>query len=292
MKETKLIPSDSISIFDDFNRTTTDPQADADLLSSIRQLGIIHPLIVLQSQDKYILISGYRRYFAARELGLPTIPCITISGGIDDAEIMRLHENLFRLDISPLEEAVSLARLEHTYHFTREKISKMIGKSKAYVTQRIQILGYPGPLKDALAHNALSFSIARELSDVTDIPHLVSLISLCIQSGATVRTVAGWVADWKSSRPSPQESPQESPHASFDNISHSSKDSCFICSHTSDISPLKSILLCNDCLVTLQNFLSYSPTTPPDSTPNPDTPNTSPPNTPDPPNPHNPQASP
>ena len=158
MLAVKAVPTDTITLRDDFLRLQFDGEKYTELVNSIRQLGILCPLVALDTSEGLILVSGYRRYQAAKDISLPTVPCICLKAGIDDAEILRMHENLYREDVSPLQEAVCFLRLEQTYHFTREKISKLIGKSKAYITQRIQILDWPDQLQQALSAGHISYS--------------------------------------------------------------------------------------------------------------------------------------
>jgi ParB family chromosome partitioning protein len=247
MKQTKEIPLDAISLHTDFARTGYFTDEYNEMVTSIRQVGILYPLITIETGEKYLLVAGYRRYQAAKELGLPTVPCYVLKVGMDDAEIMRLHENIFREDISPLQEAQSYSRLEHTYHYTRDKISKLIGKSKSYVTQRIAILTWPQCLQDALLNNSLSYSVGRELSIVTDEKQLQYLLNLCITSGATVRTVLQWVKEWKEQMAERNLISSQQDQQLTDQSSDSSIVPCFFCGSTPVDGITKHVTICSSC---------------------------------------------
>lgn len=259
MLQVKEVPLDSISLNIDFTRTQYDPQKYQDLVTSIRQMGIIYPLITMETPEGYILIAGYRRYNAAKEIGLPSVPCYCLKVGMDDAEILRLHENIFREDVSPIQEAIQLSRLEQTYHFTREKIAKLTGKSKGYVTQRIQILSWPQPLQEAVANGSVSYSVARELSMVTEGSELLRLLDMCVTGGATVRTVLSWVNQWKAdeaerhlllSKPNQSAPPDETDQPSL---------KCYLCSAELLQSGVVIIHLCPGCAEQINLYMFESP---------------------------------
>lgn len=252
MLQVKEISLDQISLKDDFVRLEYSADKYNELLNSIRQVGILYPLMVLETDKELLLISGYRRFQAAKELGFATAPCFCLKTGIDDAEILRMHENLYREDVSPLQEAVCFIRLERTYHFTREKIAKLIGKSKAYITQRIQILSWPDNLQQSLSAGHVSYSIARELSAVTEQTELTRLLELAVQSGATVRTVLSWVNEWKVEkelRTQQNELKMEAPAMSQTAENNSQ---CFLCGKDNSTANLIAVNICKQCMKALE----------------------------------------
>jgi len=251
MIHTKEIPLDSITLNPDFIRTQSNVQKYQELKDSIKQKGIIYPLITIQTTDQLLLVAGYRRFQAAKDLGLPSVPCYCLQVGMDDAEIMRLHENLFREDITPTQEAAAFIRLEHTYHFTREKIAKLIGKSKSYVTQKIQILTWPTPLQQALADSHISYSVARELSVVDDQRELNRLLELCLTSGATVRTVLGWIQEWRTTKIQLSINNKPIDQSAESNSSDTANNKCQFCGSTPLDQPPLAYYICTDCAVEL-----------------------------------------
>lgn len=253
MLQVREIPVDNISLRDEFKREDYSSEKYQELNNSIKQLGILHPLVTLDTSEGLILVSGYRRYQIAKETGLPTVPCVTLKTGIDDAEILRLHENLYREDISPLQEAISFLRLEQTYHFTREKISKLIGKSKSYITQKINILNWPDNLQQALASGNISYSVARELSVVDDLPELTNLLETCVQSGATVRTVLHWVSEWKTKKLQKEAEVQNKDLFNKPDETETKQTSCYLCGRGRDKANLTTVCMCKDCLSIIED---------------------------------------
>lgn len=247
MLQTKEVTLDSIHLEPTLMRMQYNEDKYEDLKQSIKQAGILHPLLLMETDKGLLLVSGARRYKAAQEIGLTSAPCYILKIGMDDAEIMRLHENLFREDISPHQEALSFHRLEHTYHFTREKIAKMLGKSKSYVTQRLQILSWQPFLQTALQRGHISYSIARELSVITDETECMRILSICITSGATVRTVLQWIKEWKEQTAERNLISSNTDISTDDQLPDSQPNRCFLCDTTQLNGKRFHILLCSRC---------------------------------------------
>src|SRR6056300_100027 len=117
-----------------------------DLVNSIRERGIIQPIIVRKSEDqisKYEIIAGERRWLAAQKAGLHEVPVVIIEA--DDLKSLEfaIVENVQRHDLNPLEEALGYQRLIDEFHYDQEKVSKFIGKSRSYITNALRLLTLP-----------------------------------------------------------------------------------------------------------------------------------------------------
>lgn len=140
-----------------------------ELTDSIRQKGVLEPLLVryVPREDLYYIISGERRYHAARAAGLEELPCIEKIA--DDAETLELAliENLQRKDLTPFEEAEGLARLAAQFDYTHEDIARKIGKARSSVTETLSLLNIPEPLRRrcaerGVASKSMLLEIARQ----------------------------------------------------------------------------------------------------------------------------------
>lgn len=121
-----------------------------DLIASIREKGVLEPLLVRPSEvgGRFMIISGERRYRAAREAGLRELPCIEME--VDDRAVaeIALIENLQRKDLTPYEEADGLMVLVERFGYTHEEISRKIGKSRSSVTESLTIAGLPADIRE------------------------------------------------------------------------------------------------------------------------------------------------
>lgn len=248
MIQTKEVPLDSLTLREEFKRDASYADRHIDLVQSIKARGILYPLITMETPEGLLLVAGYRRYAAAKELDLATVPCICLKVGLDDAEILRLHENLYREDITPIAEAEAMHRLETTYHFTRSKIANLLGKSASYVTQRLQILSWHTRLKEALRLDHINYSVARELSSVSDEEQLRFMIDQIITSGASVRVVATWVQELKTSTPSPGAETKSSPPLAEPKPTSEEPTACYFCAQYLPVEQLTQIPVCPGCL--------------------------------------------
>ena len=124
-------------------RKNFDEESLNDLTNSIRERGVIQPIIVRKSDDKYEIIAGERRWLAARKAGLHEIPVVVTDA--DDLKSLEfaIVENVQRHDLNPLEEALGYKRLIDEFTYDQEKVSKFIGKSRSYISNTLRLLNLP-----------------------------------------------------------------------------------------------------------------------------------------------------
>lgn len=174
-------------------RSYFDEEAMSALAASIRELGVLQPVLVKELPgeiDAYELIAGERRWRAARRAGLQTIPVLAQSE-TDDAQSLEqaLVENLHREDLNPLEEAAAYQQLIDDFSFTHEQVSKRVGKSRAAVTNTLRLLQLPAGVQRALADATISAGHARALLGTPDRALQEALVRRVIAEGLTVRAV-------------------------------------------------------------------------------------------------------
>lgn len=247
MKQIELIPVDKIDPPPTAARIRPDDESLSELMASIKVQGILNPLILNKKGDRYYCIAGARRYLAAIKLQLPSVPAAVIQVSDDEAAVISLHENLFRKNLSPYEESLLLDDLEHKYHLTRERIGSMLGVSKAWVTQRLDILSWPEMLLEALKNESISYSVARELSRITEPGSLASYLESAINNGITSRVAAQWAAEWQAS----QQKMEPSIKIKYQPAISAIPDECQCYACEKELDPtednLVSVILCSEC---------------------------------------------
>jgi len=167
-----------------------------ELMISIEQHGIIHPIIVKGIKGGYEIVAGDRRFTACKNLKLATIPAEIFDGTELDNELIKLHENMMRDDLDDIEEANFLRRLMKLTKKDTKYIASIIGKSNAFVQQKIAILNYPDYLYNAIAEHIVTFSAARELIRITDQVTLREYVGFAINSGITPAIAKKWADEW------------------------------------------------------------------------------------------------
>jgi ParB family chromosome partitioning protein len=169
-------------------------EALQELVDSIRQHGIIQPLIVRQSGARFELIAGERRFRAAQEIGLITVP--TIIRTANDLEVLELSliENLQRADLNPIEEAQGYARLANEFSLRQEDIALKVGRSRAAVTNALRLLDLHPQVQIWLAQNLISVGHAKVLLALKVPDEQLLAAETVLRRNATVRSTERMVA--------------------------------------------------------------------------------------------------
>jgi len=172
-------------------RSHFDEESMSSLAASIRELGVLQPILVRSLGDEgYELIAGERRWRAARRAGLQTIPVLVRDVAADVHSLEQaLVENLHREDLSPLEEAAAYQQLIDDFEFTHEQVATRVGKSRATITNTLRLLQLPAGVQRALADGAITAGHARALLGSPDRSLQEALVGRIVAEGLTVRQV-------------------------------------------------------------------------------------------------------
>jgi ParB family chromosome partitioning protein len=149
-------------------RTHFSPSHLEDLIASIKEYGIIQPLVVTQSNDGYQLIAGERRLRASKALGLETVPVVIRTATDQEKLVLALIENIQRHDLNPVEEARSFKALMDQFSLTQDDAAKRVGKSRSSIANTIRLLDLNDEMLDALQEGEITRSHARALLAQTD----------------------------------------------------------------------------------------------------------------------------
>ena len=148
------------------------PESLAELAESIREHGILEPIVVAKTPAGYQIIAGERRWRASKLVGLVKVPVIIRETTPQGMLEMAIVENVQRIDLNPLERAQAYKRLMDEFDLTNSEISTRVSKSPSYISNTIRLLTLPDALKDALMSGQTSEGHARALSSLDD-PHLI-----------------------------------------------------------------------------------------------------------------------
>ncbi len=175
-------------------RTEFDREALESLAQSIKEKGVLQPLLVRKKNDKYEIIAGERRWRAAQLAGLDEVPVIVKD--LNDSETLEiaLIENLQRENLSAIEEAEGLNRLMNEYAYTQEVIGKVIGKSRSYIANTLRLLSLSEEIKQLVKENKLTAGHARALIGCENASELADKI---VKEGLSVREAEALAAGAK-----------------------------------------------------------------------------------------------
>ena len=172
-------------------RTDFDEQDMEELIHSVREIGVLQPIVVRPSREngaeKYELVMGERRWRATQAAGLSTIPAIVRE--TEDGDLLRdaLLENLHRSQLNPIEEAAAYQQLMEEFDTTQEQLAKRIGRSRPQISNTIRLLKLPALVQRRVAAGILSAGHARALLSLTDQAQIETLAQKIVNEGLSVR---------------------------------------------------------------------------------------------------------
>ncbi|HEX5584878.1 ParB/RepB/Spo0J family partition protein [Gaiella sp.] len=182
------LPLDAIHSNPRQPRRRFEPEATSGLASSLRNQGVLQPVVVRpRPAGGYELIAGERRWRAAREAGLPTLPALVREADDRDSLLLALVENVAREDLSPVEEARAYAVLVDELELSLGEVAERVGRSKAGVSNRLRLLELPEEVLWMLARDELTEGHARAVLAVPDDVGRLRLARRASREGLTVR---------------------------------------------------------------------------------------------------------
>ena len=179
------IPLDKVTPNRRQPRTQFDPEALSELAASIRQHGVLQPIVVSREGDAYELVAGHRRVLAARLAGRTTIPAV-VRDDVEDRLELALVENLQRTDLNAIEAARAYKLLMETYDLTQEQVAERLGKSRSAVANTLRTLSAPQPLQDAVLEGRIGEGHLRALLPLP-LSDALSALATVLARGLSVR---------------------------------------------------------------------------------------------------------
>jgi ParB family chromosome partitioning protein len=181
-------------------RLRFDPKSIDELAQSIRESGIIQPIVVVPDGENYRLVVGERRWRAAQKAGLKKIPVLIRAIPRDRQLEISLTENLHREDLNPLEVANVYQRMIQELNYTQEELADRVGKDRTSVTNYLRILNLPKVVQEYLSENKISMGHARALAALENPESQVTLAQEIIRRDLSVREVEKRVSSHKKHR--------------------------------------------------------------------------------------------
>lgn len=211
VRELQQLPLDVIQRGKYQPRRDIDPVTLEELANSIRTQGVMQPIVVRSiGAGRYEIIAGERRWRASQQAGLDRIPAMVRDVSDEAAIAMALIENIQREDLSPIEEAVALQRLQQEFQLTQQQVADAVGKSRVTISNLLRLIALPEEIKTLLSHGDLEMGHARALlglpadQQVEGARHVVA-------RGLTVRQTEALVRQWLNKPESVKAEPKSDP---------------------------------------------------------------------------------
>ena len=181
-------------------RKSFDPEKISELAQSIKEHGVIQPIILNKEGDTYIVIAGERRFRAAKSIGLVEIPAIIMN--IDNKEVLEISliENIQREDLNPIEEALAYKRLLVDFNLTQEEISKKVCKSRTAITNCMRLLNLDERVQDYIIDGVISEGHGRAILGISDKEIQYGIAQMVIDDSLNVRETERLVKNFENEK--------------------------------------------------------------------------------------------
>lgn len=171
-----------------------------ELAESIKEYGILQPLVLRKDGNDYIIIAGERRYRAAKQAGLGEVPALIKDVSKEDADKISLIENIQRQDLNPIEEALGYKSIMQEYSLTQEELAEAIGKSRQYIGNTVRILKLDERIIDLLEKGVLTMSHAKLLLSIKDKDQQYKEAVRIVESGSSVKETENRISKKKNQK--------------------------------------------------------------------------------------------
>lgn len=197
---------------DDQPRKSFDDEKIAELAQSIKEHGIIQPIILNKKDDHYIIIAGERRWRAAKLVGLKEVPAVVMD--LTDKNILEISliENIQRQDLNPIEEALAYKKLLSEFNLTQEELSKRVGKSRVAITNSIRLTALSETVKQYLIDEVISEGHGRALLAIDDPKLQCEIAQKVIDERLSVRELERLIKSLKAEKQIERKSKESNPY--------------------------------------------------------------------------------
>ncbi len=178
-------------------RGVISPETLVELIDSIREHGIMEPIVVAHTPAGYQIIAGERRWRASKAAGLTKVPVVIKETTPQGMLEMAIVENVQRIDLNPLERAQAYYRLMNEFGLTNQEVAQKVGKSPSYISNTLRLLQLPDALKDGLLSNATSEGHVRALSALGDSRLMVEAYKVVLRNNLSVRGTEELVRNYR-----------------------------------------------------------------------------------------------
>ncbi len=182
------IPTSTIRANPRQPRKATDHAALEDLINSIREHGIVQPLVVIQKGTGYQLIAGERRLRAAQILGMKTVPAVVRDATTQQQLELAIVENVQRKDLNPMERAFAYQKLIDEFNLTQEQVAKQVGKSRVTVANTLRLLDLPTEVQQAVADERITEGHAKVIASAPTPEAQLKLLREILERNLSVRS--------------------------------------------------------------------------------------------------------
>jgi ParB family chromosome partitioning protein len=165
-----------------------------ELAGSIKEKGVLAPILVRRHGDKFEIIAGERRFRAAQQLKIERVPVVVRDVNDQEALVLSIVENIQRQELNPMEEAHAFERLTKQFSLTQEEISKAVSKDRSTIANILRLLNLPAEVQKAISSGKLSFGHGKALLSLDSVPQQIKLTQLVLSNSLSVRELENYIS--------------------------------------------------------------------------------------------------
>ncbi|MCB6993934.1 ParB/RepB/Spo0J family partition protein [bacterium 210820-DFI.6.37] len=181
-------------------RKAFDEEKLDELAVSIKEHGLIQPVILRKVKKGFEIVAGERRWRACRKAGLKEIPCIVKDLTDEENALLAIIENMQREDLNPIEEAEGINQMITSFGMTQEQVSKSVGKSRPYITNSLRLLKLPEQIRDMVSQGKLTTGHARAIAGVSNGEKQIKLAEYAVKEEISVREMEKLIKEENSTK--------------------------------------------------------------------------------------------
>lgn len=219
-----------------------------ELAASIRELGLLQPLVVKRCENGFEVVAGHRRLLACRWLGVDRVTVRILDGEDELTRAAMLAENVIRQDLGPVEEARAVQAMVEVMGLTVAQVAQRVSKSEAWVRGRLDLLRWPMRALGAIQAGEASMSALAPLMEVEDEGERDRLIACAVESGATAAVTRAWLAGWRGEQYSSGRELSARSQAAMELADYVVMMPCWCCRESHKAVDLRFVRLCDPCL--------------------------------------------
>ena len=228
-------------------------------MRSIRRHGLMQPITVRKTGQRYEIIAGHRRFTAMRRMREMFIDCIVVKASDSDADEQRMAENLYREDINPVDEARYIRKMIEEHSVTPDQLAQMTGKSEAYLQARYELLEYPPYLIDAVEKEQIGLTAAHWLVKIEDDRVRSEYTRFAVSGGITAPRARAWFDSWRAGHVPTVEGAIVIPDRTEDGAPIPIYDVCTICRQREDITKMAMHYAHDKCIRAVAEHYAANP---------------------------------
>lgn len=236
-------------------RVLTSKKKLAELVKSVKERGVLVPILVVQLKEGFKVIAGLRRVLAAREAGLLRVPALIVQEDEEWQAWATFAENILREEVNAFDEGRYITLLMATMEKSQHEIGVLLGMSDAWVSERLRIVEWPGDVREGLIQGRIGFSVGKELSRIADDGTRAMYVRQALTSGCSPAQAYQWRQEWEREQAARKSISARGLLERTASAVGSAVTKCTLCERDTPTEKLRELFACETCVQAIEEGL-------------------------------------